>query len=234
MSTDKAVSPQLPEAVREQIDFLRAEAAQATKEIASRVDMANTERAGTEEDNEAARLMAERMSGRPIPRRTAAERQRGAQMHDRIAEKYRQKRVMLEKAADTIERLEAAEAVREQEMNTRQPISDEESLSLVQTMDGQTWANAFCRATGFPDEGWALTWFCNAIMAGYDHATRKAEAAAQQERARLAEALRLATEATNGWACYAKRKIEHNDIARLHREISAVASHPPPTPEDRR
>lgn len=59
------------------------------------------------------------------------------------------------------------------------------------------------------------------------------EAAAQQERARLDSALRLAKEATNGWACYAKRQCEHDDIARLHREISAVASHPPPTQEDR-
>lgn len=37
------------------------------------------------------------------------------------------------------------------------------------------------------------------------------------------EALRLAKEATNGWACYAKRKIEHDEIARLHREIDALS-----------
>ena len=40
---------------------------------------------------------------------------------------------------------------------------------------------------------------------------------------RLDAALRLAREATNGWACYAKRKIELDEIARLHRELDAVA-----------
>ena len=39
----------------------------------------------------------------------------------------------------------------------------------------------------------------------------------------VATLIRLAKEATNGWACYAKRKIEHDDIARLHREIDAAS-----------
>ncbi len=38
----------------------------------------------------------------------------------------------------------------------------------------------------------------------------------------LIKALRLAREATNGWACYAKRKIEHDAIARLHQEIAML------------
>lgn len=38
----------------------------------------------------------------------------------------------------------------------------------------------------------------------------------------LEKALKLAKEATNGWACYAKRAIEHDEIARLHREIDAL------------
>ncbi len=38
----------------------------------------------------------------------------------------------------------------------------------------------------------------------------------------LETALRLAKHATNGWACYAKRKVEHDEIARLHREIDAA------------
>lgn len=33
---------------------------------------------------------------------------------------------------------------------------------------------------------------------------------------------RLAKQATNGWACYAKTKREHDDIARLHGEIDAI------------
>lgn len=35
-------------------------------------------------------------------------------------------------------------------------------------------------------------------------------------------AMHLAKEATNGWACYAKRPIEHDEIARLHREIAEL------------
>jgi hypothetical protein len=46
---------------------------------------------------------------------------------------------------------------------------------LLNTIDGKVWAEAFCRITGFKDEGWALAWFCNAIMAGYDEATRRAK-----------------------------------------------------------
>lgn len=41
-------------------------------------------------------------------------------------------------------------------------------------------------------------------------------------RERFAAALRLAKEATNGWACYAKRQAEHDEIARLHREIARL------------
>jgi hypothetical protein len=73
-------------------------------------------------------------------------------------------------------------------LNPRQPISDEESKALLQTMDGAKWANAFCRVTGFSDEGWALAWFCNAIMATYDPLKNRLDtalsalAAAQQER----------------------------------------------------
>lgn len=43
--------------------------------------------------------------------------------------------------------------------------------------------------------------------------------ALEAENARLRK---LAKEATNGWACYATRTIEHDEIARLHREIDAV------------
>jgi hypothetical protein len=34
------------------------------------------------------------------------------------------------------------------------------------------------------------------------------------------ELLRLAREATNGWACYATRKVEQDEIARLHAAIT--------------
>ena len=50
--------------------------------------------------------------------------------------------------------------------------------------------------------------------------------AAEAREAALREALtttkRLAREATNGWACYAKRKIEHDDISRIHRALDHI------------
>lgn len=72
---------------------------------------------------------------------------------------------------------ESPQATVPSSLREREPISDEEALALVQTMDGRKWADAFCRTTGFPDEDWALTWFCNAIMAGYDEAQRRSAAA---------------------------------------------------------
>ena len=45
---------------------------------------------------------------------------------------------------------------------------------------------------------------------------------AEAAEATIARLRELAKEATNGWACYAKRKIEHDDIARIHREIDAL------------
>ena len=38
------------------------------------------------------------------------------------------------------------------------------------------------------------------------------------------EALRIAKEATNGWACYARTKKEHDEIARLHRAIDSLTA----------
>lgn len=37
-------------------------------------------------------------------------------------------------------------------------------------------------------------------------------------------ALNLAKEATNGWACYAKKPIEHENIANLHQRIATLES----------
>lgn len=43
---------------------------------------------------------------------------------------------------------------------------------------------------------------------------------ADEWRKELELVLTLARNATNGWACYAKRQIEHDEIARLHNAIS--------------
>lgn len=52
---------------------------------------------------------------------------------------------------------------------------------------------------------------------------------AEQAEARATAALKLAKEATNGWACYAKRAVEHMEITRLHRQIDAALSPTPAT-----
>jgi hypothetical protein len=45
-------------------------------------------------------------------------------------------------------------------------------VQLHQTMDGVVWAREFMRITGGTvDEATAIAWFCNAIMAGWDHRT---------------------------------------------------------------
>jgi len=49
----------------------------------------------------------------------------------------------------------------------------EADLNLLNTIDGVVWAKEFCRVTGFTDESWAISWFCNAIMAGFDEANRR-------------------------------------------------------------
>lgn len=49
-------------------------------------------------------------------------------------------------------------------------------LTAALGMDGRKWAQAFCQHTGFNDRGWAITWFCNAVMAGYDEACRRVAA----------------------------------------------------------
>lgn len=71
------------------LQFLRAKAEAAEREVKSREEMAAVERSGTAADNEAARQMAEQMSGRPIPKRSAVQREASAQIHDRIAAKIR-------------------------------------------------------------------------------------------------------------------------------------------------
>lgn len=48
--------------------------------------------------------------------------------------------------------------------------------------------------------------------------------ACEGEESDLDAALKLAKEATNGWGCYAKRDIEHREIARLHTAIDILSA----------
>lgn len=59
--------------------------------------------------------------------------------------------------------------------------------------------------------------------------TAKQRAAEQRAEA----AKKLALQATNGWACYAKRGIEHEEIARLHAAIKALSTLSPAPEEPR-
>jgi hypothetical protein len=53
-------------------------------------------------------------------------------------------------------------------------------------------------------------------------------AALLTEQSRQLEALmRIAKEATNGWACHAKGKAEHAEIARLHAAIAVLSQSQP-------
>jgi len=49
-------------------------------------------------------------------------------------------------------------------------------IQLHQTMDGSVWAKDFMERFGHRkdeiDESLMLSWFCNAIMVGWDHAKR--------------------------------------------------------------
>lgn len=50
----------------------------------------------------------------------------------------------------------------------------------------------------------------------------KAQGSTPAAGAQIATLVSIAKRAVNGWACYAKRQIEHEEIARLHREIDAL------------
>ena len=45
----------------------------------------------------------------------------------------------------------------------------------------------------------------------------------EQAEETLKTAISLGRQATNGWACYARTKLEHDDISRLHRELESAA-----------
>lgn len=51
-------------------------------------------------------------------------------------------------------------------------MNDDGELLEYMGTDGHKWAHEFCkiaRDKGYDlDEGWMISWFCNAIMAGYD------------------------------------------------------------------
>ena len=64
---------------------------------------------------------------------------------------------------------------------------------------------------------------CEASVA--DDLSAMLRQAAATERA-LQQTRTLALEAVNGWACYAKRKIEHDDISRIHAALRLLAEVP--------
>ncbi|MFM9434543.1 hypothetical protein ACFDR9_001602 [Janthinobacterium sp. CG_23.3] len=53
-------------------------------------------------------------------------------------------------------------------------MSDTKAVNLHDTFDVSVWATEFCRLNSASDHGTMLGWFANAIMAGHDHAVRKA------------------------------------------------------------
>lgn len=69
------------------------------------------------------------------------------------------------------------------------------------------------------DEG--LCTKCSATQYCEEHQPRQ-EGQSMTDRGIALSAVRLAKEATNGWACVAKGKIEHDEISRLHRAIGEI------------
>lgn len=59
---------------------------------------------------------------------------------------------------------------------------DPSKVNPLDTMDGVLWAREFCRLNPGQDEPLMTAWFCNAIMAGYDHARRTVEATPVSEQ----------------------------------------------------
>lgn len=51
------------------------------------------------------------------------------------------------------------------------------NTNWVQSMDARVWADEFCKLNTATDKGTMIGWFANAIMAGFDEATRRATAA---------------------------------------------------------
>ena len=45
----------------------------------------------------------------------------------------------------------------------------------IQSFDARDWAEKFSKLTGM-DEAWALTWFANALMRGFDEGMMRARA----------------------------------------------------------
>ena len=70
---------------------------------------------------------------------------------------------------------------------------------------------------------WLITECCGvAISANHRFCPQCGYECRIKEDTLIARAILLAKEATNGWACYAKRKAEHENIAHLHREIAEL------------
>lgn len=50
-----------------------------------------------------------------------------------------------------------------------------EEVNLTDCFDAKVWAKEFCKLNTASDEGTMISWFANAIMAGYDYAKREAK-----------------------------------------------------------
>ena len=52
---------------------------------------------------------------------------------------------------------------------------------LTDCFDAKIWAQEFCNVCKGMDEGFMISWFANALMAGHDYARRNAPANTQQQ-----------------------------------------------------
>jgi len=63
-------------------------------------------------------------------------------------------------------------------------MSDETDVEIKQRLgvDGHLWAVEFCKHYPNVDEGHAIGWFCNAMMATYDHRQKEIDELREQVR----------------------------------------------------
>lgn len=98
----------------------------------------------------------------------------------------------------------------------RRTTSPSEQHNLLSTTDGAIWAQEFCRITGFADEGWALAWFCNAIMTGFDQANRSRDRKAQE----IVDLIALAADTYASVTWLAPVSAEHAN--RIYRNVTIL------------
>lgn len=188
------------QALRDQIEFIRAKAAESRKFIPWRRESAQIERTMTDKDEREAAQLAARMTGKrraDFPARTPEERQKTAVIHDRIADKDEAEARQFDAVAESLDTLVAALAEGSQELEKLTAERDAYRRAACTMHDGLVGAqNAGAMGTALCEEGVRLLDDAE-YAAGHGHpddlaefrSTRARIEALEAENARLSAAL---------------------------------------------